>query len=119
MARRYDETAQVQRGLVDEQEAPARIIWRGRLYVVRAVLGHWVQTAPWWRPSALQGVYGTDAANPSDAQGTEDRPVAVLDVGQREVWRVEVRAGRIAPRVVLDLALDRSTGDWWVLRSHD
>ena len=30
------------------EQVPTAFLWRGRLYVVRAVLGHWSQRRPWW-----------------------------------------------------------------------
>jgi hypothetical protein len=32
----------------DVDEAPVQFLWRGRLYVVRAVLAHWIELGSWW-----------------------------------------------------------------------
>lgn len=54
--RQYDEPVEVQR----RDDLPAGFLWRGRRYVVRDVLGTWVEALPWWRASSAQGVYGLD-----------------------------------------------------------
>lgn len=83
--------------------APAQFLWRGRLYVVRAVLAHWVELGTWWTA-------GTRAARPAPAPepGPDGRRSVASDVGvvEREVWRVEARAGRSASVGVYDLVRD-------------
>lgn len=65
MTRRYrTEGVEV---VTDEIGAPVRFRWRGRRYLVRAVIVHWVEAVPWWR--------GSFPAYPAS--------------GQRQVWRVE------------------------------
>ena len=120
MTRLYGEPAQVHRGWIGRQEGvdgedgPAQILWRDRLYLVREVLAHWVETTPWWQSARVRSLYDAGTALATEAPG---RPA--LDDGEREVWRVEARAGRLAPSVVLDIALDAATGHWQVLRTHD
>ena len=46
--RRYDDLVDVTRGIVAGQEAPERFRWRGRRWVVRAIVAHWVRTGAWW-----------------------------------------------------------------------
>jgi hypothetical protein len=119
MSRRYDEQVEVRRGLVDGAEAPAQFLWHDRLFLVRSVLAHWVETGRWWRSAAAQAVHGVEAV------GTADRPerpggvLGVLDEGEREVWRVEAAAGRWSPPGVFDLAMDVVSGGWVLLRVHD
>ena len=48
--RQYDDPVEVRRG---ETEDPDQFLWRGRLWKVRAVVAHWVETGPWWQ-SALR-----------------------------------------------------------------
>ena len=84
LARRYDEPVAVERG----DDAPAAFVWRGRGYVVRAVLDHWWQTGPWW--------HGGD--------GGDD---------ERELWRVEAQAASRSP-VVLELCFSWSSAVWTV-----
>ena len=44
--RQYDDPVEVRRG---EAEDPDQFLWRGRLWKVRAVVAHWVETGPWWQ----------------------------------------------------------------------
>ena len=60
--RRYEDPVEVRRGPVgstlapaptavptpSRRRAPAQFLWHGRLWKVRAVLAHWVETGPWW-----------------------------------------------------------------------
>ena len=104
MTRRYDEPVEVRR----RDEDPAEFLWHGRLYVVRAVLAHWVETGAWWRVGSTSG--SSALAPDASAQGAE-----------REVWRVEASAGRQHGAGVYDLCFDWS-GDgqpWILLRTMD
>ncbi len=47
--RRYDDPVEVRKGVCEGVEGPEQFLWRGRLWKVRAVLAHWVETGPWWR----------------------------------------------------------------------
>ncbi len=104
--RQYDDPVEVRRG---ETEGPEQFLWRGRLWKVRAVVAHWVETGPWWQPS-----------------GSPTRPVSdpVTDlVAERELWRVE--AGRGAQVVgeenvgVFDLSFDWTDGRWQLVGCLD
>ena len=64
--RRYDDPVEVRKGMVGSQEAPEQFLWRGRLWKVRDVLAHWVETGPWWQSSGVQAVVGTDDAFTTD-----------------------------------------------------
>jgi hypothetical protein len=44
MSRCYADPVEVLR----RNDEPAHFLWRSRLYVVRGVLGHWVETGDWW-----------------------------------------------------------------------
>ena len=50
--RLYDDPVEVRRG---ETEGPDQFLWRGRLWKVRAVLAHWVETGPWWQTARAAG----------------------------------------------------------------
>lgn len=110
MTRTYGEPVEVRRDLVDGEEAPAQFLWRGRLYVVRAVLSHWVETGAWWSAPAARGLYGMQPA---------EGAVGVLEDADDDVWRVEAAAGRASPVGVYDLRLSWSTGSWSLTRIHD
>ena len=104
--RQYDDPVEVRRG---ETEGPEQFLWRGRLWKVRAVVAHWVETGPWWqgRPDAAAAV----------ATATNDL------VAERELWRVE--AGRGAQVVgeenvgVFDLSFDWTDGRWQLVGCLD
>ena len=101
LARRYADVVDVTR----RDGEPDQFLWRGRLYVVRAVLAHWLESGAWWTGSAtLALVAGADA--PPEP--------AVVDDAERELWRVEASAGRAAGVGVYDLCFDWVAGAWSV-----
>ena len=76
--RRYDDPVEVRKGA---DEDPEQFLWRGRLWQVREVVAHWVETGAWWTRSR--------------------RPVRAAAVDgdllrEREVWRVAAARGRVA-----------------------
>ncbi|WP_432478751.1 DUF6504 family protein [Nocardioides sp. GXQ0305] len=109
--RRYDDPVEVRsgwvegpahRGPADRMEGPEQFLWRGRLWKVRAVVAHWVETGPWWQSPGVRAVIGSD--DPAPTGGAAGPATAELLV-ERELWRIE--AGRGADR-------DGSSGDWGV-----
>ncbi len=96
--RQYDDPVEVRRGA---SEGPDQFLWRGRLWKVRAVMAHWVETGPWWQAVAGEGApAGTDLLR------------------ERELWRVE--AGRGAGQWgVFDLSFDWSDGCWQLVACAD
>ena len=96
-----------------QPSAPAQFLWRGRLYLVRDVLAHWVELGAWWSLPRARGAHPVRSAGPpSDAGpdpagGPPPRSVAA-DVGavEREVWRVEAAPGRGSASGVYDLVRD-------------
>ena len=120
MVRRYEELIEVRAGagvgpgLIDRvcdidrddrapDRTPSAFLWRGRLYIVRAVIGHWRERRAWWR-EALDPV--------EDGSDTRDRPAAYGRPGclEQEVWRVEASPGRLAGTGVYDLGMNGATG---------
>ena len=105
--RQYDDPVEVRRG---ETEDPDQFLWRGRLWKVRAVVAHWVETGPWWQT----------AVRPRAAQA---EPAAADLVAERELWRVE--AGRGMPSAaqesygVFDLSFDWTDGRWQLVGCLD
>lgn len=108
-------------------EGPEQFLWRGRLWKVRAVLAHWVETGPWWQSAGVRAVVGSDDL-PNGSESDEPAPrgaVAVDLLAERELWRVEAGQGR-APEMtrgavregeggsggVFDLAFDWNDGRW-------
>lgn len=93
--RRYDDLVEVRK----QDETPDQFLWRGRLWQVREVVSHWVETGPWWKQEG----------------GAEL-------LGEREVWRIAAARGRLAAIAadpdndpgfgVFDLSFDWASGDW-------
>jgi hypothetical protein len=136
MARRYDDPVDVRR----RDEVPVEFLWRGRLYVVRDVLSHWVETGAWWRSAGVRSAYSgdagaagaagdvsaVDAVDAVDAVGgvdAADVPAqagpGALDPGERELWRVEAGAGRASGTGVFDLCFDWGAGVWTLAQALD
>ena len=103
--RQYQDPVEVRRG---EAEDPDQFLWRGRLWKVRAVVAHWVETGPWWQ--------GTGIGSPRD--GAADDLVA-----ERELWRVEAGRGiQVADTEtygVFDLSFDWTDGRWQLVGCQD
>lgn len=97
--RRYDDPVEVRRG---ETESPEQFLWRGRLWKVRAVVAHWVETASWWQP------------DPEGEAGPGPGGDLLLE---RELWRVE--AGRLETSGVFDLSFDWTDGCWQLVACAD
>src|SRR5207302_11328781 len=95
--RRYADPVEVRTLTEEEASAPAAFLWRGRLYVVRDVLGHWRERRSWWSSPAARMVHGEGGEG---GEGGEDHQVAgtgvrVADLAEeREVWRVCAARGR-------------------------
>jgi hypothetical protein len=108
--RRYDDPVEVRKGA---DEDPDQFLWRGRLWQVREVVAHWVETGAWWtRRTADQAGGGVD----TDL------------LREREVWRVAAARGRVAALHspehdpgygVFDLVFSWSEGSWQLVRAMD
>jgi hypothetical protein len=124
--RRYDDPVETRMGQVSGTEGPEQFLWRGRLWKVRAVLAHWVETGPWWQSGGARAVIGSDepTAEASDRGAVGLRGADLLR--ERELWRVE--AGRGAGDGtgdgadgggVFELAFDWSDGRWALVGCAD
>jgi Family of unknown function (DUF6504) len=122
MVRRYEEPIEVRAGVGDidpggginsvPDRSPTAFLWRGRLYVVRDVIGHWRERRAWWR----------EALDPDEKESDIRRGVSAahgLDCLEQEVWRVEASAGRLAGTGVYDLGMDGPVRGWRLLRVAD
>ena len=113
--RRYDDPVEVRKGAADD---PEQFLWRGKLWKVRAVLAHWVETGPWWQSSGAHAVLGAD-----DRDGSQEparASVQTVDPGaERDVWRVEAGRGPGIGRGVFDLVFDWADGSWRLTRCLD
>ncbi len=106
--RRYDDPVEVRKGA---DEDPDQFLWRGRLWQVREVVAHWVETGAWWtRRTADQAGVDTDLLR------------------EREIWRVTAARGRVAALQspehdpgfgVFDLVFSWSEGSWQLVRAMD
>ena len=109
--RRYTDPVEVRSASPGDTGAPSAFLWRGRLYVVRDVLGHWLERRSWWSSPAArmvhgEGVPGVDGALALDGPlpGEAAVQVRVTDLAQeREVWRVSASPGRAYPSGIYDL----------------
>lgn len=90
--RRIDESIESLTPVANDGTAPLAFRWRGRRYVVGAVLAHWVETGAWWRRTAQRPTPGSD-----------ELPDSVPDP-ERWLWRVEACRG--AQTGVFDLCLE-------------
>ena len=129
--RRYDDPVETRMGQVSGIEGPEQFLWRGRLWKVRAVLAHWVETGPWWQSGGARAVIGSDEPVDDPAQGST-RTVAADLLGERELWRVEAGRGPGPVPVVegeepsagdgggvFELAFDWSDGRWALVGCAD
>lgn len=126
--RRYDDTIEVRRGLVNGTEAPEQFLWRGRLWLVHDVVAHWVETGAWWEQGQVRSLLGTDDAGDGSGDGSgDDAPVCADLLGEREVWRVGAASGRAGFRAgvasgqrgIFDLVFDWGAGVWRLQHSVD
>jgi hypothetical protein len=121
--RRYDDPVETRMGLVSGVEGPEQFLWRGRLWKVRAVIAHWVETGPWWQSGGARAAIGSDEPT--------HRPVDLRSadlLGEREMWRVEAGRGPGRPTEVdgavdgggvFDLAFDWGDGRWALVGCAD
>jgi hypothetical protein len=131
--RRYADPVEVRQGPLEDDarglgaqgatEGPQQFLWRGRLWKVRAVLAHWVETGPWWQSVGARAAVGSeDAASETESRGRI--PVGDL-LTERELWRVEAGRGRHLPDGepdgggVFDLAFDWADGRWTLVGCTD
>jgi hypothetical protein len=93
MSRVYGEPVEVQ---TKADGRPARFVWRGRLYAVRSIIGHWVVNREWWR----------------DPDTTPAQP-------ELRFWRMEAATGQGAPTGSYELRRDMATDTWTLRRVAD
>ena len=86
MSRTYGEPVNVQ---ARDDGRPARFVWRGRLYTVRAILEHWVINREWW-------------ADPAAEPGQPEL----------EFWRVEASLGPGMTAGAYELRRETATSTW-------
>jgi hypothetical protein len=122
-------------GQVAGMEGPEQFLWRGRLWKVRAVLAHWVETGPWWQSGGARAVIGSDEEAPAGdgrrpIPGSPGSPATTDLLAERELWRVEAGrgpGGLVGPDGVagvdgggvFELAFDWSDGRWALVGCAD
>ena len=117
--RRYDDPVEVRKGVCGGVEGPEQFLWRGRLWKVRAVLAHWVETGPWWQSAHAQAVIGSAEDPADDPAEDERRPRPIGDLlTERELWRVEAARGPDGGGV-FDLCFDWADGQWQLVGCVD
>ena len=136
MVRRYDDPVEVHaEGAGDGGGSrPASFLWRGRLYVVREVLGHWRARRDWWTASAARALHGEADLTPVSPAGAgpvgrprhgpADGPARSALGQEHEIWRVEASRGRSFGSGVYDLCRDLPVtgpdpGGWRLLAVAD
>lgn len=132
--RRYDDPVEVRQGWIGAPESglegPEQFLWRGRLWQVRAVLAHWVETGAWWQSSGARAVIGSDEPAVEVAEGRAGPPPSLEQelLVERELWRVEAGRGRPAPdgpggpdgwSGVFDLSFSWADGCWQLVGCAD
>lgn len=123
--RRYDDPVEVRKGWIGEPgagvEGPEQFLWRGRLWQVRAVLAHWVETGPWWQSRGVRAVIGSaePVADPLAGGGSPEAPTPVDLLVERELWRVEAGRGREDGGGVFELSFDWGAGRWQLIGCAD
>jgi hypothetical protein len=114
MVRRYDEVIEVRE---TSTSGPALFLWRGRVYAVRSILGHWRERRAWWLEGATARLLGLESESEvGETPSGDSSPVtAALE---REIWRVEAGAGRSDALGVYDLGRDAGAS-WRLLQITD
>lgn len=127
--RRYADPVEVRQGPLDDEasgpvEAPQQFLWRGRLWKVRTVLAHWVETVPWWQSTGVHAAIGAEDADEEVEAAAPRVPIGDL-LTERELWRVEAGRGRLTADGepdgggVFDLSFDWSDGRWTLVACTD
>lgn len=89
------------------EEGPQQFLWRGRLWLVREIVAHWVESGAWW------------------VRRPEEQPGRSELIREREVWRVTAARGRAVATAedpgfgVFDLTFDGAEGVWRLAGSLD
>src|SRR3954470_2048304 len=97
--RTYADPVEVRTGTGEDTDTPASFLWRGRLYVVRDVLGHWRERRSWWSSPTARLVHGVGDEGQDPGPGAR-----VIELAEeREVWRVSASRGRSYTEGVFDL----------------
>ena len=120
--RRYGDPVEVRKGWVGSpgtgMEGPEQFLWRGRLWKVRQVVAHWVETGPWWTSPTARAVTGSDDGEGLPAATSPAATPPADLTAERELWRVEAGAGA-GSGGVFDLSFDWADGRWQLVGCLD
>ena len=94
--RRFTDPVEVRSTSPDGTGAPSAFLWRGRVYLVRDVLGHWCERRSWWSSPAARRVHG-------EGVPTVDGTLALDDA---EPAGAPVRVTDLAPALAAQLGID-------------
>jgi hypothetical protein len=104
-----------------EDGKPIRFVWRGRLYIVRGELEHWVISREWWQRN------DPDTDVPPEREFWRVEASSRADVPRRDdvsrradaPWSADAPRRADVPRAVYELRRDVSTDDWLLVRVWD
>ncbi len=134
MSRRHADSVEVRTRADASGAVPDQFLWRGRRYLVREVHARWTESGAWWRGTAVRALTSGAAltspppAAPDWGQGASlaggrRGPVAKIDDGESQWWRVEADSGRLAALSggsgTYDLCFTESTCSWALRRVMD
>ena len=114
MSRLHTDPVEVRR----HDDEPAQFLWRGRLYVVREVLGRWTEAGQWWRAPAVSALSTGDASGDGTAGASAAHAPAPLEtapIPSSPKW-AQRAWGEPAPDVgaaVGPASVDDGERDWW------
>ncbi len=135
--RRYADPVEVRQGPLDDDarglgaqgatEGPQQFLWHGRLWKVRAVLAHWVETSPWWQSTGARAAIGSEepAAEPAEPRAGAAAPVPGRPADRARALARGGRPGRLTPEGdpdgggVFDLSFDWADGRWTLVGCTD
>ena len=114
--RRYDDPVEVRKGA---DEDPEQFLWRGRLWQVREVVAHWVETGAWWTRRTA------DQSEPGPVRPGEPTPTCCASA-RSGGWPLpgEGSLPFASPEHdpgfgVFDLVFSWSEGSWQLVRAVD
>ena len=122
--RRYDDPVDVRRGRGERDrdgtvEGPEQFLWRGRLWKVREVVAHWVETGPWWQSRGVHAVLGGERRRGAAGRAASRPARRAGGLAGRGRPRDGLRRATGAGRGVFDLVFDWAEGSWRLTRCLD
>ena len=124
--RTYGEVISIRTGSVGGVAVGNQFLWRSRIYVVRNVLAHWIESGTWWT-SLHRSIPSPATAGSADGRVVERSITRDVGATERWVWRVEAAAGSSALIGVYDVTCEMhgsdsaepAYGQWRLARALD